>query len=57
MSDQPIDRALLDQLLENANWAPTHGRTEPWRFHIFTGEGRKRLAQSLQDIYQRTTPE
>jgi len=57
MSDQPIDRALLDQLLENANWAPTHGGTEPWRFHIFTGEGRKRLAQSLQDIYQRTTPE
>merc|ERR1719221_1603579 len=25
-------------LLEAANWAPTHKRTEPWRFVVFKGQ-------------------
>ena len=24
----------MEQLLEAANWAPTHGRTEPWKFVV-----------------------
>ena len=35
---------LIEQMLEAANWAPSHGDTEPWRFTVFTGEGRERLA-------------
>lgn len=31
-------------LLENANWAPNHKHTEPWRFQVFTGDARKRFA-------------
>ena len=27
-------RSVLEQMLEAANWAPTHGRTEPWRFVV-----------------------
>lgn len=55
-SDKTIDRELLMQLLENANWAPTHGLNEPWRFKIFEGEGRHRLAKFQADWYVNNTP-
>lgn len=35
------------QLLENANWAPTHKQTEPWRFKVYTGEARLKLADKI----------
>ncbi|MEM8953738.1 MAG: nitroreductase [Verrucomicrobiota bacterium] len=54
--DAPIPDPLLKDILENANWAPTHGMTEPWRFHLFTGDARQRLAHTLQAIYKETTP-
>ena len=34
---QLVPRAVVDKCLEAANWAPTHGKTEPWRFVIFEG--------------------
>jgi len=54
--EKPVDAALLDTLLENANWAPTHGLTEPWRFTVFTGSARQKLAGFLQGLYQVLTP-
>jgi len=54
--EKPVDSALLDTLLENANWAPTHGLTEPWRFTVFTGSARQKLAGFLQGLYQVLTP-
>ena len=29
----------LEAMLEAANWAPTHGKTEPWRFVVMNGQG------------------
>lgn len=55
-ADRPVDRALLMELLENANWAPTHGLTEPWRFRVFSGPARRTLAGEMQRIYQEVTP-
>ncbi len=55
--DKPVDPAILGNILENANWAPTHGMTEPWRFKIFMGDSRENLADSLQRIYKEITPE
>lgn len=52
----PVPREMIELLLENASWAPTHGLTEPWRFHIFTGESRERLANAMQAFYQQHTP-
>lgn len=52
----PVPRETVELLLENANWAPTHGLTEPWRFHVFTGPSREKLAKALQSIYQKHTP-
>ena len=38
LSDKPVDRALIEQMLEAANWAPSHGDTHPWRFTVWMGE-------------------
>lgn len=56
-SGEPVSREEIEILLENANWAPNHGRTEPWRFFVFTGEGRLRLGRFLQETYRALTPE
>jgi nitroreductase len=50
-----IPKELVEELLENANWAPSHGLTEPWRFIIFQGASRKSLANTLQGLYKEHT--
>jgi nitroreductase len=57
LPDLPIERALIEQLLENANQAPTHRLTQPWRFRVFHSlESRQRLGDYLQEFYIRNTP-
>jgi nitroreductase len=51
-----VPAELLREILEDAHWAPTHGMTQPWRFHVFTGPARERLADGLQALYDRLTP-
>ena len=31
-------RAHIELMLEASNWAPTHGKTEPWRFVVLEGD-------------------
>jgi nitroreductase len=47
MKPDPVDRALLEQMLDAARWAPTHGMSEPWRFVVFEGEARRDLARAV----------
>lgn len=56
-SGQRIQDEVVWQMLSNANWAPTHGMTEPWRFFVFTDAARERLGLRLADIYRQITPE
>ncbi len=51
-----VPREVLLGLLADAHWAPTHGLTQPWRFNVFTGAARERLADGLLAIYDATTP-
>ncbi|MEP0984096.1 nitroreductase [Ekhidna sp.] len=55
--NKPIPREILMELLTNANHAPTHKLTEPWRFKIFTGIGKKNLGEFLAEKYSEITPE
>lgn len=56
--DKAIPRDVIEAILENANFAPTHRLTQPWRFTIFRGEGLKKLADFLGETYRsQTTPE
>lgn len=55
-SSREIAHQLLVEILEDAHWAPTHGLTQPWRFHVFTSEARTRLAGALEALYDQITP-
>ncbi|MCB0704536.1 MAG: nitroreductase [Saprospiraceae bacterium] len=55
-SERPIEQAVLQEILENANWAPTHKKTEPWRFIVFEGANRQHLSDYLGNYYLANTP-
>lgn len=55
-SPRQVQRDMIDQVLGNAIWAPTHGMTQPWRFRVFTGKGKERLSAFMGEEYKRTTP-
>lgn len=51
-----IPREIIEDLLENANWAPTHRMTEPWRFKVMTGGSLAKLSEYLGHYYEKNTP-
>lgn len=56
-NNEPIPREIVEQVLENANWAPTHRFTEPWRFKVFYGEkALARLGDFLAAKYKAEMP-
>lgn len=54
-SGEKVKDTIITQMLENANWAPTHKLTEPWRFVVFAGEGLKQFAAVQSDYYKKIT--
>ncbi len=55
---QKIPDAQINQLLELADWAPTHAHTEPWRFKVYAGEKVQQFCRDHAELYkQNTTPE
>ena len=51
-AEVPVNRSIIEEMLENANWAPTHRITEPWRFVVFSGAGLKKLAAFQSQLYK-----
>ena len=45
----------IQNMLENATYAPTHKLTEPWRFVVFKDDGLKRLATFQSECYKQVT--
>lgn len=52
---EKVADAIVDQMLVNATWAPTHKLTQPWRFVVFTGDGIRHLAESQSALYKEVT--
>lgn len=56
-ADKEIPKELVEEILENANWAPTHKRTEPWRFKVFHSEAaRQNLSKAIATAFKEMTP-
>jgi nitroreductase len=55
-SDRKVHKEQIELLLNNAQWAPTHGNTQPWRFKVFTDNGLQKLSNFLGETYLKTTP-
>lgn len=54
-SGERIADDKIHRMLEVANWAPTHGRTEPWRFVVFTDKGLQALGDFQSNLYKEKT--
>lgn len=52
-----IDEATIAQILEAANYAPTHRLTQPWRFRVLhSAEARQKLSDFLISDYRQNMP-
>lgn len=55
-TNQEIPVEVIRQILESANYAPTHKLTEPWRFVVFRNKGKWKLGEQLARLYKENTP-
>mgnify|MGYP006091725165 FL=1 len=59
MPDQFIDKEISDEtidlILDSANWAPTHKKTEPWRFKVLKGDSQANLGVFLANKFKETS--
>lgn len=53
VQEKEVAKELVEKIIETATWAPNHVKTEPWRFFVLTGDGRKRLGETLARIVAR----
>ena len=52
LSPDPVPTPLIQRVLLAADWAPSHGETEPWRFTVYTGESRRGLGEAFAQAYR-----
>ena len=57
MNGEKIGDPIIYSLLELADWAPTHGHTEPWRFIVFANDKVKQFCKDHAALYKANTPE
>ena len=55
-SSRIVHEEVINEIILNGTWAPTHGNTQPWRFKVYTGDSRVKLGDKLGDIYTESTP-
>jgi nitroreductase len=52
MNGRKIPDEIVKEILALADWAPTHGRTEPWRFVVFSGDSVKDFCREHAELYK-----
>lgn len=45
-----VPEDIISQVLEAGTWAPSHHKTEPWRYFVMTGDGRRQLGEAMAAI-------
>lgn len=45
--EKPVDIEEIIELLEVAKWAPNHKMTEPWRFLLYSGNGKEKFIEAF----------
>ena len=56
LNGKKIPDQQITQLLSLANWAPTHGYTEPWRFVVYSGDAVQQFCHQHAEMYRQSTP-
>jgi nitroreductase len=55
-STRKVHREIVEHVLNNARWAPSHALTQPWRFKVYMKDGMKKLEDALPEMYRNQTP-
>jgi len=55
-TQQEIPVEAIQQVLESANYAPTHKLTEPWRFIVLRKGAKHKFGTELARVYKDETP-
>lgn len=50
-SDRKIHKEIVEDVLNNGVWAPTHGKTQPWRFIVYLEDSKIELSNFLSRLY------
>lgn len=56
-SPRKVHKEIVENILRNATWAPSHGLTQPWRFKVYTNDATQKLGEKLAALYKSVTPE
>jgi len=56
-TERVVQREIIETILTNGLWAPNHGKTQPWRFKVYSGEGRSILSEKMLHLYKSITAE
>lgn len=56
MNGRKIDNTIIAELLQLADFAPTHGLTEPWRFIVYSGDSFQQFCNDHAEMYRSITP-
>jgi nitroreductase len=51
-SSRKVHKEVVEEILRNGTWAPTHGMTQPWRFKVFMEAGLDALGEKLPFWYK-----
>lgn len=55
-SGETITDEIIENMLEAANWAPTHGFTEPWRFVVYNSSTVQQFGDFHAELFKNLTP-
>ncbi|WP_102029036.1 nitroreductase family protein [Salirhabdus sp. Marseille-P4669] len=50
VKQDPVEKEKIHKILEAGTRAPSHYKTEPWKFFVLTEEGRRPLGRTLAEI-------
>lgn len=53
---KPIAKESILEILEAGNWAPTHKKTEPWRFKVMQDVALEELGEFMAQKFKESTP-
>lgn len=56
-SNRKVQKEIIENILNNAIWAPTHGKTQPWRFRVYMDDAREKLSDFFVKQYRLFTDE
>ena len=51
-AEKQISKDIVEEIVTNALWAPTHKLTQPWRFEVLEGGHKKDLGNYMLDFYK-----